>query len=649
MCGITGFIGFSGNGSNPPKQILKEMTNAIYHRGPDAEGHWINHAAELALGHRRLSIVELSSAGQQPMHSPSKRYTLVFNGEIYNHIALRKELSVSSDPIWRGNSDTETLLAGFDFWGIELMVRKSVGMFAMAIWDNKTNSLTLVRDRMGEKPLYYGWQGKGVSRTFMFSSELKALRVHPAFENSINRAALAQFVKFSVIRGSSSIYRGLKKVLPGTMVVINDKYSTPKIVTYWSVAEAAKNGAANRCAEPTCDIIPKFEDLLRGSIQQQMIADVPFGAFLSGGIDSSTVVALMQAQSIQPIKTFSIGFSDPKFNEAIHARAVAKHLGTDHTDLYLDQNDVRDLVPKISSIFDEPFADSSALPTFLVCQLARKYVKVALTGDGGDELFCGYKRYYDAPAFWNKIKRTPLPFRSICEQSINMVSPKFLNFVGQNLGKAFVGDKVHKAAKLFSSQNQQELYQDLITASYSSDIVLNDTDKDEPLVDFPDLINLDLDSKEHFMLTDLTTYLPDTILTKVDRTAMAVGLETRVPFLDHRVVEFALKQPLAHKFLEEGGMKITKWLIRQVLYQHVPRSLVDRDKMGFSVPLNDWLRGPLKDWAEELLNESALRNEGFFDASQVRKIWSQHLSGHHNLQTQLWAILMFQTWRRENP
>lgn len=642
-------MGFAGSGDQPARRILQAMTDAIVHRGPDAEGLWIDEAAEVALGHRRLSIVDLSPAGAQPMPSASGRYMVVFNGEIYNHQRLRADLESVGIGGWRGHSDTETMLAGFDHWGIEATIGRCIGMFAIAIWDRRHRRLTLVRDRMGEKPLYYGWQGRGGKKAFLFGSELKALRAHPCFDGEVDRAVLGRYVERSVVPGSSTIYRGLHKVPPGGMIIVEAGAETVRQVSYWSVADAAQAGVGNRYTGSPEEAVTELEAILGDAVAQQMVADVPLGAFLSGGVDSSTIAALMQARSSKPVRTFAIGFREKDFDEAPHAKAVARHLGTDHTELYVDAKQARDLVPGLAQIFDEPFADSSALPTLLVSQMARQHVTVALSGDGGDELFCGYRRYTDARDYWNRTKAIPAPLRGGVAAMVQALPAGALNAIGRLAGKARLGDRLKKGAPLLASADQDELYQSLLMAWPGPNPVLSDGNggNDARAWALRDRIDAPLASMEQFMLSDMAAYLPDDILTKVDRTAMAVSLELRAPLLDHRVVEFAWRLPMSCKLREDGGKVTAKWALRQVLYRHVPPQIIDRPKMGFAVPLAEWLRGDLRDWAEDLLDEGSLRGDGYFDATRIRQLWSQHLGGQRNWQTPLWAILMFQQWHRQ--
>jgi asparagine synthase (glutamine-hydrolysing) len=650
MCGITGY--FSAHGAaywEQASERLKAMTDAIAHRGPDSDGYWLDAANGIALGHRRLSILELSEAGAQPMHSTSGRYVIAFNGEIYNHLSLRSELQKRGwAPAWRGHSDTETLLAGFDAWGIQGTVECVAGMFAFAVWDREERILTLARDRLGEKPLYYGWQGRGNAAVFMFGSELKALRAHPAFGAQISRDALCLYMRHNNVGGSHSIYEGIQKLPPGTLLRVSRHTPEPAVKQYWSGAESACRGLGEPFSGTPGDAVDALEALLKDAVRQQMIADVPLGAFLSGGVDSSTVVALMQTQSSRPVKTFSIGFDEPAYNEAEHASAVAQHLGTEHTELYVTPDQAMAVIPRVPTLYDEPFADSSQIPTFLLSQLARQHVTVSLSGDAGDELFCGYNRYEFTANLWRKLAAVPLPLRRAAAWGLTQFSPSRLNSLAalspDSTRWAHVGDKLHKGAGVMASRTVDDLYLGMVSDwSDPAAVVIGGIEPATLLWGMrPDLSGLT--DVERMMALDMLSYLPDDVLTKVDRAAMGVGLETRVPFLDHRVVEFAWKLPLDYKLRQEGGRYTTKWALRQVLYRHVPQALIERPKMGFGVPIDRWLRGPLRDWAEDLLGEPRLRREGYFRPEPIRKKWAEHIDGGRNWASQLWNVLMFQAW-----
>ena len=650
MCGIAGFWQQTSFDDAAARVIVERMSSAIAHRGPDDSGAWLDGDAGFALGHRRLSIVELSAAGHQPMASASGRYVVVFNGEIYNHGELRARLEreVGRTLPWRGHSDTEALLAAVESWGVTRALQAAVGMFAFALWDRRERTLTLARDRLGEKPLYYGWQANGADRVLIFGSELKALRAHPAFTAGVDRDALTLFMRLGYIPAPHTIDRGIRKLPPGTLAVLRAPAAEPDIRPYWSVQDVMLCGHRSPLALGPEEVVDRLEALLSDAVRQQMVADVPLGAFLSGGIDSSTVVALMQAQSTQPVRTFSIGFHEPGFNEAEHAKAVATHIGTHHTELYVTPAQAMQVVPRLPSMYDEPFADSSQIPTHLVAQLARRHVTVALSGDAGDELFCGYSRYLLAQRLWRRISTVPVPMRRAVATMIAAVSEPAWDRIAEGLGhllpmsERFVrpGEKLHKGARAMASRSSDALYLNLVSLwADPGTLVLGAreprtvlTEADTRLSELPDVSRM--------MAFDLLTYLPDDILVKVDRAAMAVSLETRVPLLDHRVIEFAWQLPMTHKLRDGVG----KWALRQVLYRHVPRALVERPKMGFGVPIDSWLRGPLREWAEALIDPSRVASEGLLASAPIRHAWQEHLAGRANLQYPLWNVLMFQAW-----
>jgi asparagine synthase (glutamine-hydrolysing) len=650
MCGIVGILG-GAEGQSSNIALLQKMANAIKTRGPDDAGYWTDGDCRVGLGHRRLSIVDLSPAGHQPMVSGSGRYVIVFNGEIFNHVACRALLAIGGS-VWRGHSDTETLIAGFDEWGIQGTLERCIGMFAFAVWDRELQILTLGRDRMGEKPLYYGWQGAGRQATFLFGSELKALKAHSAFEAGIDRNALCLLMRHNYIPAPYSIYQGIAKLEAGCLLTVSLAQPEPKIVRYWSAAAVAMAGCAAPFSGTPEQAVDALELLLKSAVQQQMMADVPLGAFLSGGIDSSTVVALMQAQSSRPVKTFTIGFNEEGYNEAVHAKAVAKHLGTEHTELYVSPQQALDAIPRLPALYCEPFSDSSQIPTFLVSQLARQQVTVSLSGDAGDELFCGYNRYVLANKLWKNISLLPSGSRSLVARGLTALSPSrwnamlspLKNVFPASLRQANVGDKLHKAAGVLASGSVDALYLGLVSHwEDPASIVIGGAEPPTLLTgNVPRLEGLD--DIQRMMALDALTYLPDDILVKVDRAGMGVSLEGRVPFLDHRVVEFAWSLPQSMKLRDGVG----KWVLRQVLYRHVPKELIERPKMGFGVPIGDWLRGPLRDWAEALLDEARLRQEGYFHPAPIRQKWAEHLSGARNWQYHLWDVLMFQAWLAEN-
>lgn len=652
MCGIVGFLGgpiahydFEG------QAIVNRMAQAIKNRGPDEMGFWENSNSQIFFGHRRLSILDLSSAGSQPMESISKRYVIVFNGEIYNHLSIRKSLG-DINFNWRGYSDTETLLAGFEFWGIKATVEKCVGMFAFAVWDNFTKVLTLGRDRFGEKPLYYGWQGDGQLSSFIFGSELKALKTHPYFVSDIDRNSLCLYMRYNYIPAPYSIYKGIYKLEPGCLLSISIEKKDPNITRYWSTPDVALAGSLNSFQGTSIDAVDELEQLLMSAVQNQMVADVPIGAFLSGGVDSSTIVALMQLQSKKPIKTFTIGFNEKSFNEAIYAKEVALRIGTDHNELYVTSQQALDLIPLLPKIYCEPFSDSSQIPTFLVSKLASEHVTVSLSGDAGDEIFGGYNRYLLTQNIWKKISFLPNKARNIVANGITRISPNQWNSIFDTAHFLFpksirhlnIGDKLHKGASVLASNSIDEVYMSLVSQwNDPASMVIGGI---EPLtIQKGNSLSLKgLDHIQRMMVIDSITYLPDDILVKVDRAAMAVSLESRIPFLDHRVVEFAWTLPQNLKIRNGIG----KWVLREVLYRHVSKDLIERPKMGFGVPIGEWLRGPLREWAESLLSESRLLSEGFFHPKLIRQKWIEHLSGIRNWQYQLWCVLMFQAWLDEN-
>ena len=581
------------------------------------------------------------------MVSASGRYVIVFNGEIYNHLENRKQIQdLDCGFPWRGHSDTETLLAGFDKWGIEETLRRSLGMLALAVWDRERRTLVLARDRMGEKPLYYGYIG----HTLAFGSELKALRQAPGFSAEMDRGALALLLRHGYIPGPYTIFKGVAKLPPAawaefsTDAVRQRVWPEPNI--YWSAKEAAFSGVANPLMFASdAEAVESLELMLRRSVADQTIADVPVGAFLSGGIDSSTVVALMQAQTSRAAKTFTIGFNEAGFNEAIFAKEVARHLGTDHTELYVSPKEVLSVIPKLPEIYCEPFADPTQIPNFLIAKLARMDVKVSLSGDGGDELFGGYSRYSLAVRVWRKVGRWPLSLRRAVASSIFALPPAVWEklyglaafSIPKRLSKQAFSDKLYKAAELLCCDNRSSLYWHFMSHWMPENAVLQVV---EPRTEFWGNACATLQFTEQMMLLDTITYLPDDILVKVDRAAMAVGLETRVPMLDHRLYEYVWRLPLQYKVRDGSG----KWLLRQVLYKYLPRKLVDRPKAGFSVPIDSWLRGPLRDWAEDLLDESHLRADGYFNPAPIRRRWHEHLSGTRKWHYHLWNVLMFQAW-----
>lgn len=644
MCGLAGFLNLNGGfRADAARDAALAMAASLRHRGPDDEGVWLDEHAGVALSHRRLAILDLSPQGHQPMVSACGRYVIAFNGEIYNHAELRKTLEVEGRaPAWRGHSDTETMLAAIACWGLEAALRRFVGMFAFALWDRQERVLHLARDRFGEKPLYYGRMGN----VFLFGSELKALQRHPAWRGEIDRNVLALFMRHSYVPVPYSIFKGIAKLPPGTCLsLVAESWGEAVPRPYWSARTMAESGVANPFSGSSDQAVDMLDGLLRATMREQMIADVPLGAFLSGGVDSSLVVALMQAQSSRPVKTFTIGFSEAQYNEAEHAKAVARHLGTEHTELYVTPDETREVIPGLPGIYDEPFADSSQIPTFLVAKLARQHVTVSLSGDGGDELFGGYNRYLWADRIWRKVRWLPKSGRHALGGMLTLLPPRVWDRLFQHVPAALrqrtPGDKLHKLAEVLAADTPEQVYLNLVSLwKAPAALVLGSREPLTRLTDsshraaLPDFI-------QRMMLLDAMSYLPDDIMTKVDRAAMSVSLETRAPFLDPRIAEFAWRLPLTMKIRDGKG----KWPLRQVLYRYVPENLIERPKMGFGVPIGSWLRGPLINWAEDLLDEGRLREEGFFDPAQIRSKWQEHLSGRRNWQYALWNVLMFQEWR----
>lgn len=644
MCGIAGFYrgGRSGN-LDVDTSLGLSMAKAIAYRGPDAEGCWTDDAARMTLAHRRLSILDLSPAGAQPMHSESGRYVIAYNGEIYNYNDLKQALEVI-DPArnWRGHSDTEVLLASIEQWGLEATLQRAIGMFAIALWDRKEQIFTLARDRFGEKPLYYGWQGNGENRALLFASEPAAMLQHPAFEKRINRRAVSEYLRYNYIPAPLSIYEGIAKLSPGTIAVFQAGEEEPKIIAYWDMASVANAGISSRFQGSIEEAVGETERLLKQSVARQMVADVPLGAFLSGGIDSSTIVALMQHQSARAVKTFTIGFEQDGYNEAVHAAAVAKHLQTEHHELYVSPSDTLAIIPKLPEIYSEPFADSSQVPTFLVSEMTQQYVTVALSGDAGDEIFGGYNRYLMTQRLWGLLAKLPVSMRKLAARALTVPSPQSWNRIGGRFAQnrwAMFGDKIHKGAALLPLQSVDALYEKFITLPRMDNIMKV---REAPLVRKYDL--QDMQDVERMMALDSMQYLPDDILVKVDRAAMAVSLETRVPMLDKELVSFAWTLP--HDYKVHQGK--SKWPLRQILYRYVPQEIVDRPKMGFGIPIGEWLRGPLRDWADDLLAHDKLQKDDLLDVEAVHTLWQEHLSGNRNWAPQLWTILMLQAWLRHN-
>lgn len=638
MCGITGFWG----GTTLEPAVAERMADRIETRGPDDSGVWTDSANGIALAHRRLSILDLSPAGHQPMHSPCGRFILVYNGEIYNHRELRTELERQGGAFnWRGHSDTETLLAALRHWGVQESLKRVNGMFAFALWDVAERTLFLARDRMGEKPLYYG-RSRGA---FLFGSELKALTAHPDWEGEVDRDSLALYMRHNNVPAPWSIYRGIAKLPPAHFLAIRaNGHDVGEPVSYWDLGEVAQRGSTFEYEEPTA-LIDNLDTLLRDAVRRRMTADVPLGAFLSGGYDSTTVAALMQAQSSLPVKTFAIGFHHEGHDEAPYAKAVAKHLGTDHTELYVTPEEAMAVIPELPTIYDEPFSDSSQIPTYLVSQLARRDVTVSLSGDGGDELFCGYNRYVMGYEIWRKLRLLPQPLRGILAQIIRHMPGHTLDALQRKLPRRFqasnLADRLPKLAEVLAHRDGQSFYRSLVSHHKNPNELVLGANEPDTILNQPDRLPILPGMRERMMYMDMMTYLPDNNLTKLDRASMAVSLEARVPLLDHRVVEFAWQVPMSFKHRDGQG----KWLLREVLYRYVPRELMDRPKKGFGIPIIEHLlRGPLHDWAEELLDERRLREEGFFDPAPIRRMWEEHISGKQRWHYLLWNILMFQAW-----
>ena len=696
MCGFSGFLTKDASVLIRPELVATRMAMAIKHRGPDDAGAWSDASAGIAMGFRRLSILELSNAGHQPMSSATGRFVMTFNGEIYNHADLRELLRLTklgeSALSWRGHSDSETLLACFEAWGLEETLQKTVGMFAIALWDTQTRTLHLARDRFGEKPLYYGWASTASigAPAFVFGSELKALRAYPEFANPVSREALALFMRFTYVPAPYSIYQNIYKLEPGCMLSINTDFcadintALPQAVDmlkvahlliapsaplrppdelgglrmhrWWSLAEIVETGAKNHISSEE-EALETLEQSLNDAVRAQSLADVPLGAFLSGGVDSSCIVAMMQSQSSKPVKTFTVGFEEADFDESPHAKAVAQHLGTDHNEFFVSAKQAQEVIAELPTMYDEPFADSSQIPTHLVSKAARQQVTVALSGDAGDELFGGYNRYFWGPRIWSRLAWLPYPARQALGAAIrslptagwDALSRPINALLPESKNLARVGDRAHKlAARLGGVRNLDDLYNSLVSEwqdpaqvvkGNSWEIGVNLQVPASMLSDPLPAVGAE-QQQLRMMYRDTMTYLSDDILCKVDRAAMATSLETRVPFLDHRVAELAWRLPLDMKIRDGQG----KWALRQVLYKYVPKELIDRPKAGFAIPVGQWLRGPLRDWAEALLDEKRLEVEGYFYPKPIRDKWLQHLTGRYDHTPSLWAVLMFQSW-----
>jgi asparagine synthase (glutamine-hydrolysing) len=658
MCGLAGFIDHHRSKPNLELcSVVGDMSETIRHRGPDDAGTWADEQHGIAFGFRRLAVLDLSEAGHQPQSSHDGRFVVVFNGEIYNHQSLRDEMAGSSSaPVWVGRSDTETLLTSFSAIGVLETMQRTVGMFALAVWDRQNRVLHLARDRFGEKPLYYGW----TKQAFVFGSELQALRRFPGFDNVVDRDVLALYMQFAYVPAPYSIFKHIYKLQPGCLLTLPladasqppgealfapARHGNLRIERFWSLPDVARQGLQTTiCNED--EAVDRVEAALSEAVQLQSIADVPLGALLSGGVDSSLIVALMQAHSSRRVKTFTIGFGESGFNEAEHAKAVAQHLGTEHEELYVTPDEARNVIPRLPDFYSEPFGDSSQIPTHLVSHMARRRVTVALSGDGGDELFGGYTRYVWGPRLWNGFRVVPKAMRRGLGAAIQSVPSSAWDRLGgltPRAGFSRLGDKAHKLGhRLSVLDSVDDLYRQLVTNWPERARLVRDARPLPTILDNHEEVQGIQDAEHRMMLWDALTYLPDDILHKVDRASMAISLETRAPYLDHRVAALAWRLPLHMKIRGTTG----KWILREVLYRHVPRELIERPKMGFGVPIGSWLRGPLRPWAEDLLDEKRLNAQGWLESTPLRRTWEEHLSGKADWSQELWPVLMFQAWVR---
>jgi asparagine synthase (glutamine-hydrolysing) len=650
MCGIAGFLTREPFGPDALLATVEAMSATLRHRGPDDSGSWVDEAAGVAFGHRRLAVVDLSEHGHQPMHSTNGRYVLNYNGEIYNFSELRRELEATGSR-FLGSGDSEVLVAAIERWGLHDALGRCNGMFALAVWDRQERTLSLARDRMGEKPLYYGWTG----RCLLFGSELKALRAHPSFDAPIDRDALALYLRHNCVPVPYSIFKGIRKLPPGTTLTLGGNTalgSLPDPQPFWSLADVVTRATGDRYGGSSDEALDDLDAVLRDAVGIRMYADVPLGAFLSGGIDSSLIAALMQAQATAKVKTFTIAFDDRGYDEAGDAQRVATHLGTEHTELLVTHDDALDTVPRLAELYDEPFSDASQLPTFLLSRLTRDHVTVAMSGDGGDELFGGYNRYLWAHGAWERLRRIPQPVRAGLGAALDAIPPRWWDggyrraepLLPHRLRVRTPGIKVQKAAGVLGSHDVADLHLRLASHAQHPDRLVIGGGEPPSAFSRRDRWPSLADPVEQMMYLDSVTYLPDDILVKVDRASMGASLESRVPYLDPRIVEFAWRLPADMKVRSGTG----KWLLRRLLHRYVPEELVERPKMGFGAPIGSWLRGPLRPWAEELLSESRLRREGYFEPAPIRRLWMEHQSGRRERQYELWDFLMFQIWLEAN-
>jgi len=638
MCGYVGYI--SKNEKEINVKILEDMAKKIRHRGPDNFGIWVDTQFGFGVAHNRLSVIDTSKSGNQPMISSNGQFVIAFNGEIYNHLALRQEMQGYN---WLSSSDTETLLACIQIWGLKETVKKINGMFSFVLWDIKKKELNLVRDRFGEKPLYYGWQDS----TFIFGSELKAFLPHPNFMKEIDRESLNLYFKHTFIPAPYSIYKNINKLLPGTILTLSKDISEPSINKYWDLQSNFLQKGQQCVARNKKTVKNELHRNLRKTIEERMSSDVPLGAFLSGGVDSSLVVSIMQSVSKKPVKTFTMGFKDSNFNEAIEAKRISNFLGTDHHELYVTHDDIIDLLPSLTNLYDEPFSDPSQIPTFLVSKLSKRNVTVALSGDGGDELFCGYSRYHFVIKYWKIISSLPFSVRKLLSHQILKIKTqtwdKLANYLFLSKKYRNFGVKIHKVASAINSKTLMDLYVNILTNWPSEDQLVKKVKNSKKL----NLINLDdhlhLTDAEKMMIWDMQFFLSDDILVKLDRATMGCSLEGRVPFLDHNLVEQISKIPFKYKF----GKKQSKLILREILNEYLPKNLLSSHKSGFDLPLSEWLRGPLKFWAEDILSPKQIKDQGFLNEEIIFKRWQEHKSGARDWSNQLWGVLVFQLWLKD--